>query len=170
MEEERAPTADRSEAAAHTAVLRWLHETRPAGPFDAPVVSVVRRDSLHDLLTVLWRAALERSLDRAAIESLLWAAVRHGEARRRQGYSEDALLDEYRLLRRLVGGWAASGLPMTVAAERVDAGITLCVGGAIRGYHRDALDAAGDWPHVVQRFLAAFRPPGRSRTMSRTDS
>jgi hypothetical protein len=159
MEDEESRAADRSEAAAHTAVLRWLHETRPAGPFAAPVVSVVRRDSLHDLLAVLWCATLEQSFDRAAIETLLWAAVRHGEARRRQGYTEDALLDEYRLLRRLVGGWARSGPPPTAAAERVHAGITLCVGGAIRGYHRDSLDAAGDWPHVVQRFLAAFRPP-----------
>ena len=104
------------------------------------------------------------------MEALLWTAVRHGEIRRRQGYTEDALLEEYRLLQQLLvahpsARLRALGSPVG-AGERVQAAMTLCVGGALRGFHRDTLDAAGDWPHVVQRFLLAFHPPGARSTAS----
>jgi hypothetical protein len=166
MEDESASRADLSGAAATAAVLHWM-EGRPEGSGDMPAVAVLGRDPLHDLVTALWRASLECPFDHATMERLLWASVRHGEARRRQGWTEDALLDEYRLLRKLLetrapGPENAFDRP-TVAGERVQAGITLCVGGAIRGFNRESLAAAGDWPHVVQRFLLAFRPPGQRR-------
>lgn len=157
---------DLSGAAAKAAVLHWM-ERRPAGPGVPPAVAVIGRDALHDVVTTLWHASVHGAFDPVAMERLVWAAVRHGEARRQAGHGEDALLDEYRLLRQLLDAHAPPAGETferpTGPAARIQAGLTLCVGGAIRGFHRDTLEAAGDWPHVVQRFLLAFRPPGQRR-------
>jgi hypothetical protein len=166
MENESVPTpGPRSpETAVTAAVMRCLSDMQPGVTVEPPSVSLLGRDALHDLVAVLWRAALERYLDQPSMEALLWVAVRHGETRRRQGYTEEALLEEYRWLQQALTAHATARLrsrgSFSGAGDRVQAGITLCVGGAIRGFHRDALDAAGDWPQVVQRFLRAFHPPG----------
>jgi hypothetical protein len=118
------------------------------------------QDHLPDLIEALANVALRTYFAVEWRAPLVWDAVKHGEDRRASGYEENLIYREYTQLRTVL--WheirnrhAGSG-KASAAVLRLDAAITLALGGSLRGFYRRTLEASGDWPAAVERLIEEF--------------
>jgi hypothetical protein len=107
---------------------------------------------LHDLLADLDGGPEE--LRRPRVEALVGSAAAHARRRRLQGASQDTLLFELVLLRHAI--WRVLRRRRGEGADvllRIDRRITTAVLATLRGYHRDELKAAGQWPAALRQVI-----------------
>jgi len=109
-------------------------------------------DHLPEVVTGLAESALCSPASREARMQQAFAAARHGHDRRRQGWSERQLLQEYHLLRQAIYDDLREnhGADAPEAIFRIDAASTLATMASLRGFHRDKLEAQGRWPAAVE--------------------
>jgi hypothetical protein len=97
-------------------------------------------DSLHETIKAVLGIATWGATDTFAAERLVRTAAAHGEQRRAQGTSDDALLREYHALRAAFWRFLQRGSPQNPAAIgailRVDVAIGVATILALRGFHR----------------------------------
>lgn len=106
-------------------------------------------DSLHEAIAAVLEVATWGGTGSFASERLVRTAAAHGEQRRAQGATDDALLREYHALRaalwRFLQGASSAG-PATIAAMlRADVAIGVATTVALRGYHRSEMTAGTSW-------------------------
>lgn len=115
-----------------------------------------RIDHLAPLLESLFRAVFEETTERTHRAEMIRNAATHGEERRAQGYDEEIILEEYYLIRDLLWTELRARLPAGEATPiiiRVDAALSLASAACLRGMHRQALEAAGQWPAVLDALV-----------------
>ena len=117
-----------------------------------------RLDLLPELVLRLLDVAICDPSDVTGHREAVWAAVRHGEARRRQGVDHDHVFQEYFLLRETVWHFLrqrGSTEERTEAILGIDAVISLATTASLRGYHRAELEARGGWAEAVEALIEA---------------
>lgn len=124
-------------------------------------------DHLPELIASLADVALARSSDPEVRRRKIWAAARHGEERRRDGFHEELLFREYDLLRRALWQYIRDhhgiNQPSTNVILAIDSGISLAASASLRGFHRDAFESAGRWPAALDELLDCWpQPPDAS--------
>ena len=118
------------------------------------------QDHLPDLITALTATALRTFFADDARSTLVWVAVEHGEQRRVSGYEENLIYREYTQLRSVL--WSeirsrhARAGTASAAVVRLDAAISLALGGSLRGFYRRTLETSSDWPAAVERLIDEF--------------
>ena len=120
-------------------------------PWDR-LTTAERIDHLAPLLASLFRAVFEETPERTHRAEMIRDAATHGEERRAQGYDEEIILEEYYLIRDLLWTELRARLAPGDAAPiiiRVDAALSLASAACLRGMHREALEAVGQWPGVL---------------------
>jgi hypothetical protein len=131
-------------------VASWVAlSDRP--PWDR-LTTADRIDHLAPLLESLFRAVYEETDHRTYRAEMIRDAATHGEERRAQGYDEEIILEEYYLIRDLLWTELRARLAPGDAAPiiiRVDAALSLASAACLRGMHREALEAAGQWPRAL---------------------
>lgn len=130
-------------------------------------------DHLPELIASLADVALALGRDAETCRRNLWAAVRHGEERRKDGFHEELIFREYDLLRRALWRYIRDtqgvNQPATNVILAVDTAISVAASASLRGFHRDAFLAGGRWPAVVEELLERWPvstdggPEGRAR-------
>jgi hypothetical protein len=118
------------------------------------------QDHLPDLITALTATALRTFFDDDERTTLVWAAVEHGEQRRASGYEENLIYREYTQLRSVLWSeirrrYARAGMA-SAAVVRLDAAISLALGGSLRGFYRRTLETSEDWPGAIERLIDEF--------------
>jgi hypothetical protein len=118
------------------------------------------QDHLPDLITALADTALATFFAEDVRSNMVWTAVEHGEQRRESGYEENLIYREYTQLRSVVWSeirdrYAGSG-KASAAVVRLDAAISLALGGSLRGFYRTTLESSADWPAAVGRLIDEF--------------
>ena len=112
-----------------------------------------RIDHLPILIRQLFRTVISDVAERASRAEMVRTAATHGEQRRAQGFDEDALLEEFYLLRRLLWDYLRDTFG-SVGAEgviaQIDSALSLATAASIRGFHRDGLEARGRWPTALE--------------------
>jgi hypothetical protein len=112
-------------------------------------------DSVHETIGAVLDIATWGGTDAFASERLVRTAAAHGEQRRAQGATDDALLREYTALRaalwRFLQHSELQG-PMAIAAIlRVDVAIGVATTVALRGYHRSEMPPGTSWEADILR-------------------
>jgi hypothetical protein len=115
-------------------------------------------DSVREALRAVLDVALGDGEDKAASERLVRSAAAHGDQRRMQAVSGEAVLGEYHALRTalwryLVGAPMPLGEALT-AISRVDVVITVATTAALRGYHRSDMPATPEWAAELLEYVA----------------
>jgi hypothetical protein len=121
-----------------------------AAPGDGP-------DTVLEVLRAILDAAMDDQGGRQIHERLLRAALAHGEQRRQQGVSEDALLGEYHALRQALWYYLAHSarLPDSLTTIfRVDVVMSAASGLALRGFMRGRVPAGFPWERELARTMA----------------
>lgn len=118
------------------------------------------QDHLPDLIAALVDTALASAFAHDARAKLVWTAAQHGEQRRDSGYEENLIYREYTQLRTVMWSeirdrYAEAG-SAAAAVVRLDAAISLALGGSLRGFYRTTLASSDDWPAAVERLIAEF--------------
>jgi hypothetical protein len=119
-------------------------------------------DALHETIRAVLDIATWGSTDAFAVERLVRTAAAHGEQRRAQGASDDALLREYHALRaalwRLLNRAPSRGPATMGVVVRVDAAIGVATTVALRGFHRSELASGTSWEaDLLQQVTAVSR-------------
>jgi hypothetical protein len=115
-------------------------------------------DSLHETIRGVLDVALGNGGDKDASERLVRAAALHGDQRRVQGVSDDAVLREYHALRTAL--WRhliKAPMPRSealTAIMRVDVVITVATSAALRGFHRSDLTPNPEWASQLLSYIA----------------
>lgn len=107
----------------------------------------IDEDHLAELIEKLGRAAIARERgDLAASKELIRAAVRHGFARREDGFDEEMLFREYHLLRRGLWNELRKREPgsATKAIMGIDAEITMATAASLQGFHLENAEIEED--------------------------
>jgi hypothetical protein len=118
------------------------------------------QDHLPDLIAALTATALRTFFAEHERSTLVWAAVEHGEQRRNSGYEENLIYREYTQLRSVL--WSeirrrhARAGKASAAVVRLDAAISLALGGSLRGFYRRTLETSEDWPAAIDRLIDEF--------------
>lgn len=128
---------------------------------EAPWLSLpaeAQLDHLPQAIQHLIDAVLLHPREGKAQRALIFTAAQHGEDRRRQGFSDHMIFQEYHLLRSALRR-VFDSLPGEVPSDvevipRLDAGITAAAEASLRGYHRDYFEARGEWPDVLEQLVA----------------
>ena len=106
-------------------------------------------DSVHETMGAVLDIATWGGTDTFASERLVRTAAAHGEQRRAQGASDDALLREYNALRAALWRFLQRSSPQgpaTIAAIlRVEVAIGVATTVALRGYHRSEMPPGMSW-------------------------
>ena len=106
-------------------------------------------DSLHETIRAVLHIATWGSTDDFAAERLVRTAAAHGEQRRTQGASDDALLREYHALRAAIWRFLQRSSPQGPASigtiVRVDIAIGVATIVALRGFHRSETASGAAW-------------------------
>jgi hypothetical protein len=106
-------------------------------------------DALHETMRAVLDIATWGGTDTFAPERLVRTAVAHGEQRRAQGASDDAVLREYHALRAALWRFLQRSVPQGPAAIgailRVDVAIGVATIVALRGFHRGELASGTSW-------------------------
>lgn len=120
-------------------------------------------DHLAELIASLADVALDRSMDPEVRRRKIWAAARHGQERRESGFHEELIFREYDLLRRALWQYIrdhhGTSQPSTNVILAIDSGISLAAAASLRGFHRDAFEAAGRWPQALEDLLGRWPQP-----------
>jgi hypothetical protein len=115
-------------------------------------------DSLHETIRGVLDVALGAGGDEDASERLVRAAASHGDQRRLQGVTDDAVLREYHALRTAL--WRhliKAPMPRSeslTAIMRVDVIITVATSAALRGFHRSDLTPNPEWATQLLSYIA----------------
>jgi hypothetical protein len=115
-------------------------------------------DSLHEAIRAVLDVALGDGGDTDASERLVRAAASHGDQRRVQGVTDDAVLREYHALRTAL--WRhliKAPMPRSEALSaimRVDVVITVATSAALRGFHRSDLTPNREWATQLLSYIA----------------
>ena len=128
-------------------------------------------DSLVEVLRAVLDAAMVDYDTGHVHEHLLNAALAHGEQRRADGVSEEAVLGEYHALRKALWRYLIRSAEPTEGLTtifRVDVVITAASGLALRGYVRSSVDAAFPWEQELARTLASVSE-GLTRALGSPD-
>jgi hypothetical protein len=116
-------------------------------------------DALHETIRAVLDIATWGSTDAFAAERLVRTAAAHGEQRRAQGTSDDALLREYHALRAALWRFlhhAPPRGPATMGAiVRVDVAIGIATTVALRGFHRSELAPGTSWEADLRQQMDA---------------
>lgn len=127
---------------------------------DEPWVQVPDGPGLHSLGEVVRyvaQVALERPDDPEARRQKVYAAAKHGQQRRNEGWSEALLFQEYALLRRAVWRFIQRRHGATdetfQAIGQIDVALTLATVAALRGFYQDLFVERGDWSEVLERLV-----------------
>lgn len=106
-------------------------------------------DSLHEAIAAVLEVTTWGGTGSFASERLVRTAAAHGEQRRAQGATDDALLREYHALRaalwRFLQRDTSTGPAAIAAMLRVDVAIGVATTAALRGYHRSEMAAGTSW-------------------------
>ncbi len=118
-------------------------------------------DHLPDLVAAVIEAAVCTEFAEAPLRAVVMAAAEHGDQRRAAGFAEGLIFREYYLLRSalwtvLEARWGAEPGVFDVLA-RVDSSITAATGGSLRGFHREELEARGEWPESLDAVVREWR-------------
>jgi hypothetical protein len=115
-------------------------------------------DSLHETIRGVLGVALGDGAYEDASERLVRAAASHGDQRRLQGVTDDAVLREYHALRTAL--WRhliKAPMPRSealTAIMRVDVVITVATSAALRGFHRSDLTPNPEWATQLLSYIA----------------
>ena len=115
-------------------------------------------DSLHETIRGVLDVARGDGGDKDASERLVRAAASHGDQRRVQGVTDDAVLREYHALRTAL--WRhliKAPMPRSealTAIMRVDVIITVATSAALRGFHRSDLTPNPEWASQLLSYIA----------------
>jgi hypothetical protein len=123
----------------------------------------IDHDHLPDMIRALAEAALLSFFADRPRSALAWSAVQHGQHRYAFGLPEEVLSREYELLRWALWRRLKQQADTSTASEaiiRLDSGISFAHGASLRGYHRLAIEGAGDWPGALDRYLKDWSFPG----------
>ena len=116
-------------------------------------------DSLHETIGAVVDIANWGGTDAFAAERLVRAAAAHGQQRRAQGATDDAVLREYSALRDALWRFlqrSAPRAPESIAAIlRVDVAIGVGTTVALRGYHRGDMPSGTPWETDLLKQVAA---------------
>lgn len=141
--------------------LQWKLKAAAEPWFTFP--DQINFDHLPELIASLADVALDRSVDPEVRRRKIWAAARHGRERREHGFHEELIFREYDLLRRALWQYIrdhhGTTQPTTNVILAVDSGITLAASASLRGFHRDAFEAAGRWPEALEELLGRWPQP-----------
>ena len=125
-------------------------------------------DTLIEVLrAVLDAAMVEDDIDRVH-QRLLHAALAHGEQRRADGVSDEALLGEYHALRKALWRYLLRSVPPAEGLTtilRVDVVMSAASGLALRGYMRSSIEPTFPWEQELARTMATASA-GLSRALS----
>jgi hypothetical protein len=80
-------------------------------------------------------------------------ASHHGDTRRRQGFTDDILLDDFHQFGQLIVlrlARADPGTPETDAFRRIEGMLSVSYFASLRGYHRPSYEAQGRWPQTLE--------------------
>lgn len=116
-------------------------------------------DSLHEAIAAILDVRTWGSTGAFTAERLVRSAAAHGEQRRAQGVSDEALFREYHALRAAL--WRhlrrrQSSEPAIISEFlRVDVAIGVATTIALRGYHRGELPAGDSWETDILRQIEA---------------
>lgn len=105
-------------------------------------------DSLHETIRAVLDIARWGSTGSFAAERLVRTAAAHGEQRRAQGATDDALLREYHALRAALWRFlqhSLAGPPLIATILRVDVAIGVATTVAVRGFHRAEAVTGRSW-------------------------
>lgn len=125
----------------------WIHLQPPE-----------RTDHVPRMVDALAEAALVSPTDAGAHRAALEAAVAHGEHRRRHGFTEAMLLEEYHFLREALWRFIKRHEPdpgrrlETIA--RIDVATTMASRAGLSGYHRAALEKEGRWAGALDQLIS----------------
>jgi hypothetical protein len=128
---------------------------------DGPPWSRLSESERIDFLPPLFEATLRGTIcepvDTSARADAVRAAAIHGADRRRQGFTEQDLLDEHYLMRLALWSAARDGGSFSLRARamaRADVLLSALMLATLRGYHRDELEAEGRWAAALDDLLA----------------
>jgi hypothetical protein len=113
-------------------------------------------DHLPDVIRKLAATALITFFDPTERTSLAWACVQHGQHRFDTGVAEETVAREFELLRWALWRRLKREADIEVASSaiiRLDSAIAFAHGASLRGYHRRVIEAGGDWPAAVERYI-----------------
>ena len=120
------------------------------------------QDHLPDMIASLAETALLTFFGEKERTALAWVGVQHGQHRYEIGIAEETLHREYELLRWALWRRLKAQADTTIASEsiiRLDSALSFSHGASLRGYHRRAIEASGDWPAAMERFLDEWSFP-----------
>lgn len=141
--------------------LQWKLKAAAEPWFTFP--ELIDFDHLPELIAGLADVALDRSTDEETRRRKIWAAARHGIDRRNDGFHEELIFREYDLLRRALWLYIRDNHGVTQTCTNVilaiDSGISLAASASLRGFHRDAFQAAGKWPGAIEELLDRWPQP-----------
>jgi len=124
------------------------HQDSPSG----------RTDAMFEVLrAILDIATLAEQRSRQAHERLLRTAIAHGEQRRRQGASDEAVLGEYHALRTALWRYMRHRSPIAqnlTTIFRVDAVMTAASTLALRGFMHGNVPPDFPWERQLARAMA----------------
>jgi hypothetical protein len=123
-----------------------------------------RSEHLGEVIALACQLALQRPQDEEVCRQLLHTAARHGESRLHQGLPDSLLFQELYLARESLWVYLREqyGRGSQLVAEavlRVDTALSLASKAAIRGYHRPAFEARGQWPSTIDLLVGEWFPP-----------
>lgn len=114
-------------------------------------------DDLLPVIEGLIGASVLHPDDVSAHERHVYAAVAHGERRRREGAEERQLWREFEALREAIRHWMAGReMRPTLRHEaqiRLDMAISVAEMAAVRGYHRPLLEETGVWAQLIPNMV-----------------
>lgn len=125
----------------------WHQDSATTGP-----------DGIHEVLrAILDTATLTKQRSRQVHERLVRTAVAHGEQRRRQGASDEAVLGEYHALRTALWRYLLRRAPIAESLTtifRVDVVMTAASTLALRGFMHGTLPEGFPWERQLARAMA----------------
>lgn len=143
-------------------VVRGWPKTTEAEPW-LKLPAALDLDHIPETLQALVDAALLEPQSQEARLRLVRNAARHGQHRKEQGHSQHLIFLEHHLMRRVLGRYVWEVSPASLARfeaiARLDVAITLSATAALRAYHREQLEAAGQWPQGIDRLARDWVPP-----------
>jgi hypothetical protein len=136
-------------------VQEWYHLVHAAPWVSMPPGTSI--DHLPPVVLGIAEAALCAPADMEAHRQKVWAAAKHGQDRRRQGYEEPLIFQEYHYLRQAIWNYLRQAHPesetVMKAIFRIDTAIQLAITASIQGYHREELEQQGHWPQIIETIV-----------------
>lgn len=125
-------------------------------------------DHLPEMISCLTDTAVCTFFDVEKRYALVRAAAKHGEDRKAQQFAEAVMHREYALLRRSLWELLKNHLEdrgdAATAMVRFDTALQLATAASLRGYFRETLENAGQWPDALDALARDWIFPGTPST------